>query len=133
MLDPISLPAAPPTLRGARVTMRGHRPSDIDDRLAFPIVPEDEDQFGGSWRRSWRGERRHTRESLETTATAPPAPGTIDWAAEHGGRCIGWAGLRVDPGNHRASCTVGIFDPAMRGRGLRREITGLVVDWALRS
>ncbi len=108
-------------------------PSDIEDRLAFPIVPEDEDMFGGSWRRAWRGERRHTRERLEAVATAPAPPGSIEWAVEHDGRCIGWAGLRIDAGNRRASYTVGIFDPTLRGRGLGREITTLVVAWAFRE
>jgi hypothetical protein len=65
VLDPISLPQAPPEFRGRRVLLRDRKPSDIDDRLAFPIVPEDEDMFGGSWRRKWRGESRHTRERLE--------------------------------------------------------------------
>jgi hypothetical protein len=123
VLDPISLPQAPPELRGRRVVLREGKPSDIDDRLAFPIAPEDEDMFGGSWRREWRGELRHTRENLEALAAAPGPPGHVDWAVEHARRSIGWAGLRIDSGNHRASYTVGIFDPMLRGRGLGREIT----------
>jgi RimJ/RimL family protein N-acetyltransferase len=130
MLDPISLPQAPPSLRGRRVVLRDRRPEDVDDRLAFPIVPEDEDMFGGSWRREWRGESRHTRERLEALATTPAPPGRIEWAVEHVGRCVGWAGLRVDADNHRASYTIGIFDLTLRGRGLGREITALVVEWA---
>jgi RimJ/RimL family protein N-acetyltransferase len=130
VLDPISLPQAPPELRGRRVVLREGKPSDIDDRLAFPIAPEDEDMFGGSWRREWRGELRHTRENLEALAAAPGPPGHVDWAVEHARRSIGWAGLRIDSGNHRASYTVGIFDPMLRGRGLGREITTLVVEWA---
>lgn len=130
VLDPISLPQAPPELRGRRVVLRDRKPSDIDDRLAFPIVPEDEDMFGGSWRREWRGESRHTREHLEALAAAPAPPGYVEWAVDYTGRCIGWAGLRVDVGNHRASYTVGIFDSMLRGRGLGREITALVVEWA---
>jgi hypothetical protein len=66
LLDPISLPQAPPELRGRRVVLREGQPLDIDDRLAFPIVPEDEDMYGGSWRREWRGESRHTRERLDS-------------------------------------------------------------------
>src|ERR1700716_2004378 len=83
VLDPISLPQAPPGLRGRRVVLREGKPSDIDDRLAFPIAPEDEDMFGGSWRREWRGELRHTRENLEALAAAPGPPGHVDWAVEH--------------------------------------------------
>jgi RimJ/RimL family protein N-acetyltransferase len=132
VLDPLSLPQTPPELRGGRVLLRDRKPSDIDDRLAFPIVPDDEDMYGGSWRRDWRGESRHTRERLEALAGGPAAPGTLGWAVECAGRCIGWVGLRVDAGNHRASYTVGIFDPALRGRGLGREITTLVVEWAFR-
>jgi len=131
VLDPIPVPPAPPELTGPRVLLRGRRPSDVDDRLAFPIVPEDEDMFGGSWRRDWRGETRHSRDRLEALAAAPTPPGSIEWAVEHAGRCIGWAGLRIDAGNHRASFTAGIFDAALRGRGLGREITALVVEYAL--
>jgi hypothetical protein len=80
VLDQISPPQAPPELRGRRVMLREGKPSDIDDRLAFPIVPEDEDMFGGSWRRGWRGEGRHTRESLEALGAAPAPPGHVEWA-----------------------------------------------------
>ena len=130
MLDPISLPQAPPELRGRRVMLRDRRPADVDDRLAFPIVPEDEDMFGGFWRREWRGESRHTRERLDALTATPAPPDNIEWAVDYADRCIGWAGLRIDAGNHRASYTIGIFDPMLRGRGLGREITALVVEWA---
>lgn len=133
MLAPISLPQAPPELRGRQVVLRDRKASDIDDRLAFPIVPEDEDMFGGSWRREWRGESRHTRERLEAPAPAPAPLGHVEWVVDYAGRCIGWAGLRIDAGNHRASYTVGIFDPMLRGRGLGREITALVVEWTFQE
>ena len=127
---PDRLPLPPlPTLRGERVVLRGHRQSDIDDRLRHPIDPEEEDGYGSGWRREWDGRRYHTREYL--TATPRPAePGAYDWAVEHDGRCVGSARLRADDGQHRASYTVGLFVAGLRGQGLGREITRLVLAWA---
>src|SRR5262249_40595477 len=42
----------------------------------------------------------------------------------------GSAGLRVDPDQHCATYTVGLFVAALRGRGLGREVTRLVLAWA---
>ena len=126
MPDP--LPFAPlPVLRGERVLLRGPRDSDIKDRLRHPIDPEEEDGYGSAWRREWDGRRYHTREYL--AAARRPEPGAYRWAIEHNGRCIGSAGLRVDAGQHRATYTVGLFVAALRGQGLGREITRLVVAW----
>jgi RimJ/RimL family protein N-acetyltransferase len=126
MPDP--LPFAPlPVLRGERVLLRGPRDSDIEDRLRHPIDPEEEDGYGSAWRREWDGRRYHTREHL--AAARRPEPGVYRWAVEHNGCCVGSAGLRVDAGQHRAIYSVGLFVAAMRGRGLGREITRLVVTW----
>jgi [ribosomal protein S5]-alanine N-acetyltransferase len=128
MPDPLRLLPLP-ALRGDRVVLRERRESDIDDRLAYPIDPAEEDSYGSSWRRHWDGRRYHTRRDL-LDRLAPDAPGTYTWAVEHDGRCIGSAGLRVDPDQHSAVYTVGVFVAGLRGRGLGREITGLVLDWA---
>jgi [ribosomal protein S5]-alanine N-acetyltransferase len=126
MPDP--LPFAPlPVLRGERVLLRGPRDSDIEDRLRHPIDPEEEDGYGSAWRREWDGRRYHTREHL--AAARRPEPGVYRWAVEHNGRCVGSAGLRVDAGQHRATYSVGLFVAALRGQGLGREITRLVVAW----
>jgi len=126
MPDP--LPFAPlPVLRGERVLLRGLRDSDIEDRLRHPIDPEEEDGYGSAWRREWDGRRYHTREHL--AAARRPEPGEYRWAVEHDGCCIGSAGLRVDAGQHRATYSVGLFIAALRGQGLGREITRLVVAW----
>jgi RimJ/RimL family protein N-acetyltransferase len=126
MPDP--LPFAPlPVLRGERVLLRGRRDSDIEDRLRHPIDPEEEDGYGSAWRREWDGRRYHTREHL--AAARRPEPGVYRWAVEHNGCCVGSAGLRVDAGQHRATYSVGLFVAALRGRGLGREITRLVVAW----
>ena len=126
MPDP--LPFAPlPVLRGERVLLRGPRDSDIEDRLRHPIDPEEEDGYGSAWRREWDGRRYHTREHL--AAARRPEPGEYRWAVEHDGCCIGSAGLRVDAGQHRATYSVGLFVAALRGQGLGREITRLVVAW----
>jgi len=128
MLDRLTLPALP-TLPGHRVVLRGFRETDVDDRLREPIDPEEEDAYGSEWRREWDGRRYHTREYLIATRE-PPEPGAYTWAVEHDGHCVGSAGLRVNAGQHRATYSVGLFVAAVRGRGLGREVTRLVLAWA---
>jgi hypothetical protein len=107
MLDSLTLPPLP-TLPGERVILRGPRDSDVDDRLRHPIDPEEEDGYGSAWRREWDGRRYHTREYL-TTASTPPDPRTYTWKVVYNGHCIGSAGLEVNPGQHSAEYTVGLF------------------------
>jgi RimJ/RimL family protein N-acetyltransferase len=128
MLDRLALSPLP-TLRGERVILRGVRESDIDDRLRHPIDPEEEDGYGSSWRREWDGRRYHSREHL-TAQREPPDPCVYTWAVEHDGQCIGSAGLRVDPDQHCATYTVGLFVARLRGRGLGQQISRLIVSWA---
>jgi RimJ/RimL family protein N-acetyltransferase len=127
MLDRLALPPVP-TLRGERVILRGSRESDIDDRLRYPIDPEEEDGYGSAWRREWDGRRYDTREDLAGDG-GPPDPGTYGWAIEYDGECIGSARLVVDPDQHCATYSVGVFVADLRGRGLGREVTRLVVAW----
>jgi RimJ/RimL family protein N-acetyltransferase len=103
--------------------------SDVDDRLRHPIDPKEEDGYGSSWRREWDGRRYHTRKHL-TAAGRPVDTSSYTWAVEHGSHCIGSAGLRVDPDQHCATYTVGLFVAGLRGRGLGREVTRLVLSWA---
>ena len=128
MLDRLVLPALP-ILRGERVTLRGGRDSDIEDRLPHPIDPDEEDGYGSAWRREWDGRRYHSREEL-TRDSGPSRPDTYDWAIEYDGNCIGGARLLVDAEQHSASYSVGVFVADLRGRGLGREVTRLVVAWA---
>jgi RimJ/RimL family protein N-acetyltransferase len=128
MLDRLSLLPLP-RLTGERVTLREPQDSDVDDRLRHPIDPEEEDGYGSSWRREWDGRRFHTREQL-TAAPGPADPGNYTWSVEYDGSCIGSAGLRVDPDQHSATYTVGLFVAALRGQGLGREVTRLVLAWA---
>jgi [ribosomal protein S5]-alanine N-acetyltransferase len=128
MLDRLTLPGLP-VLRGERVILRGPRDSDVDDRLRHPIDPGEEDGYGSAWRREWDGRRYHTREYLTAAAGEPRGKNAYTWAVEHGGQCIGSAGLRVDADQHRATYTVGLFVAALRGRGLGQEVTRLVVSW----
>ncbi len=79
MLDPLTLLPLP-TLPGERVILREPRDSDVDDRLRHPIDPEEEDNYGSSWRREWDGRRYHTREHL-TATRCPPDPGTYTWGS----------------------------------------------------
>ena len=128
MLD--RLPLLPlPTLQGGRVALRESRDCDVDDRLRHPIDPEEEDGYGSSWRREWDGRRYHAREHL-MARQQPAEPGTYIWAVEYDGHCVGSAGLRVDPDQHCATYSVGLFVAALRGRGLGREVTRLVLAWA---
>jgi RimJ/RimL family protein N-acetyltransferase len=128
MLDRLSLPPLP-RLPGERVTLRESQDSDVADRLRHPIDPEEEDSYGSSWRREWDGRRFHTLEHL-TAACAPADPGNYTWSVEYDGHCIGSAGLRVDPDQHCATYTVGLFVADLRGKGLGREVTRLVLAWA---
>src|ERR1700736_300337 len=118
-----------PVLRGERFILRAPRGSDVDDRLRHPIDPEEEDGYGSSWRREGDGRRYHSREHL-TAQREPPDPCVYTWAVEHDGQCIGSAGLRVDPDQHGATYTVGLFVARLRGRGLGQQITRLIVSWA---
>jgi [ribosomal protein S5]-alanine N-acetyltransferase len=118
-----------PILRGERVVLRRRRDSDVDDRAAAPIDPEEEDAYGSTWRREWKGELFHTREGVAARFLVDE-PGAYTWAVEHEGRCIGGTGLRVNVDQHRAAFWIGLFVPALRSRGLGREITRLVLDWA---
>ncbi|HTT52311.1 MAG TPA: GNAT family protein [Streptosporangiaceae bacterium] len=127
---PDRLPLPPlPTLRGGRVILRGFRDSDADDRLRHPIDPEEEDGYGSLWRREWDGRRYHTRERL-TAPRGPDPPGEYSWAVEHAGACTGSARLRADPDQHCATYSVGLFVASLRGQGLGREVTRLVLSWA---
>ena len=128
MLDRVALPALP-TLGGERVILRGFRESDIDDRLRHPIDPEEEDGYGSSWRREWDGRRYHTREDL-TRDRRRPDSSTYSWAIEYDGQCIGSARLVIDRDQHSATYSVGVFVADLRGRGLGREVTRLVLAWA---
>jgi RimJ/RimL family protein N-acetyltransferase len=129
VLDRLALPT-PPVLRGDRVCLREARESDIDDRLRHPIDPGEEDGYGSSWRREWDGRRYHTREHLIAARAQPPQAGTYEWTVEHAGQCIGHARLDVDTDQHGATYSVGLFVAGLRGHGLGREITRLVLAWA---
>jgi ribosomal-protein-alanine N-acetyltransferase len=118
-----------PRLRGERVLLREPRESDIDDRLRYPVDPEEEDAYGSSWRREWDGRPYHTREYLAAGAGQPDEPGVYSWVVEHDGHSIGSARLLVDADQHSADYSVGIFAPELRGQGLGREITRLALSW----
>ena len=94
----------------------------------IPSTPGEEDGYGSAWRREWDGRRYHTREYL-TAARGPQDSSAYRWAVEYDGHCIGSAGLHVDTDQHCASYTVGLFVAAVRGRGLGREVTRLILSW----
>jgi [ribosomal protein S5]-alanine N-acetyltransferase len=123
MLDPLTLPPLP-TLDGERITLRRSRQSDVDDRVCHPIDPDEEDGYGSAWRRAWDGRRYHTREDLMHKRSARD-PSSYRLAIEYDDHCIGSAGLLVDPDEHCASYTMGVFVAALLGR----ETTRLVLAW----
>ena len=124
------LPLSPlPTLRGERVIVRAWRESDVNDWLRYPVDPEEEDGYGSAWRRAWDGRRYRTREQL-ATGRRPPDPHAYTWAVEYDGHCVGSTALHADPDQHGATYTVGLFAADLRGRGLGREVTWLVLSWA---
>lgn len=134
MLDRLALLPLP-TLRGERVILRRRRDSDIDDQLRHPIDPEENDNYGSNWRRTWDGRRYHTREYLEGLAAKDAEheaarPGAYSWAVEFQDRCVGYTALGVNTNQHRAVYSIGLFEAGVRGQGLGREITRLVLAWA---
>jgi RimJ/RimL family protein N-acetyltransferase len=128
LLQELTLPASPPILTGDRVVLRAPAERDIDDRLRYPIDPDEEDGYGGAWRRSWDGRQFHDRDDL-VRRRRNPRRGEVEWSVEYAGECIGSARLRIDASNHRATFSLGIFAPHLRGIGLGRETTALVVGW----
>jgi len=128
MPERLALPPLP-TLRGNDFVLRGRRESDIDDRVREPIDPEEEDAYGSSWRREWDGRRYHGRGDVAARFLADE-PDAYAWAVEYEGRCIGGAGLRVNRDQHRASFWIGLFVVGLRGRGLGRQVTRQILDWA---
>jgi [ribosomal protein S5]-alanine N-acetyltransferase len=131
MPDRLALPPMP-ALRGESVLLRGRRESDIDDRVRAPIDPEEEDAYGSTWRREWTGGRYHARDDVAARFLTDE-PNAYAWAVEHEGHCIGGAGLRVNPDQHRAAFWIGLFVADLRGKGLGRQITRLILDWAFRD
>jgi [ribosomal protein S5]-alanine N-acetyltransferase len=128
MPDRLALPPLP-TLRGESVLLRGRRESDIDDRVRAAVDPEEEDAYGSGWRREWDGRRYHVRDEVAARFLAGQPDGYA-WAVEHEGHCIGGTGLRVNRDQHRAAFWIGLFVPGLRGRGLGKQITRLILDWA---
>jgi [ribosomal protein S5]-alanine N-acetyltransferase len=128
MPERLALPPLP-MLRGSDTVLRGRRESDIDDRVRAPIDPGEEDAYGSSWRREWDGRPYHARADVAARFLADE-PDAYAWAVEYEGRCIGGTGLRVNRDQHRASFWIGLFVAGLRGRGLGRQVTRQVLDWA---
>lgn len=67
---------------------------------------------------------------MSAGADRPTEPGDYSWAVDYAGHRIGHAGLRVNADQHRAAYSVGIFVTDLRGQGLGRDITRLVLSWS---
>lgn len=126
---PVTLPAAPPVVRGERVLLRPVQPRDKEDRLAYGRDPEFHRAVGGDPERAGRPltdadvERWYAQLRGEA----------LYWVVEAGGRMVGTARLHaVDTRHRRARYAVGLFAPEHRGRGLGAETTRLVLEYAFR-
>lgn len=56
-----------------------------------------------------------------------------EWCVEFEGRLIGQARLTLDDMDNRARYAVGLFDPAVWGKGLGTEVTQLVLRYAFQE
>jgi [ribosomal protein S5]-alanine N-acetyltransferase len=115
-----------PSLRGARVLLRGPRESDRGDRLAAGRDLAFWRMVGGT------GPEPGSLTSPEvdrwyTSVAAEP----FGWIVEEGGRCIGVARLHhVDLNTATGQYAAGLFRPEDRGRGIGKEVTRLVLGFA---
>jgi RimJ/RimL family protein N-acetyltransferase len=120
MADPV------PLLEGLHVRLRAPRPDDLDARVALGRQPEIVRMFGGDLRRPAALPREVAASWLERLGRHPHA-----WIVEVEGRLLGEIRLdNVDRHDRRASLAIGLFDPALLGRGYGSEAVRLVLAYA---
>ena len=114
-----------PTLHGARVTLRGAKPSDVDDKLAIGADPDIMRMYGEAspGEPPTRGQVESWYQRLRETPHA--------WVIEINGRAVGEVRLHsIHEADHRASLAIGIDDPTLLGRGYGTEALSLMLDYA---
>lgn len=118
-----------PELVGPRVRLRAAVPADVDAMLANGRHAEIERGYGGDG----TDPEPITREQAEAWV-ARMADDPLGWVIEHGGRCVGGAGLHslVEP-DRRASYAIGLQLPDLLGQGLGTETTRLVLHHAFEA
>lgn len=114
---------APPLLRGERLLLRPFRPSDVPERQALGQAREVLRGYGVEAGATAALTEVAARRWVEQHTGQPLA-----WAIEVEGRLAGAVRLHGhDPHDARASLAIGLLDDALLGRGLGREVIGLVL------
>lgn len=112
-------------LYGNRVTLRGAKPTDVDDKLALGVDAEIVRMYGAA-----SGVEPRSRAQLESwyqrLLDTPHA-----WVIEVNGRAVGEARLHsVHEADRRGSLAIGIDDPTLLGRGYGTEALNLLLGYA---
>ena len=115
-----------PVLRGSRITLRGVRESDIDDRLRIGRHHEFIHMCGGETLPEPEYPDRTVWEDWYNAVKEDP----YAWIIELDGRCIGTAGFhQIAEEDRCATYRIGIFDPACMSNGYGTEATKLLVRY----
>lgn len=119
-----------PVLRGARVTLRGPRERDIDDRYAAGKPNEYVYMCGGSR----AGNDEHPPRDVWVRwnqRELAPKEGELSWRMEAEGICIGSIRLhRISEADRSARLAIGIWNLAYLSKGYGTEAIWLVLGYA---
>lgn len=119
-----------PVLRGARVTLRGPRERDIDDRFAAGKPDEYVYMCGGDRTENDEHPPRDVWVKWNQRETAPKE-GEISWRMEAEGICIGSIRLhQISMCDHSARLAIGIWNIDYLSKGLGTEAIRLVLGYA---
>lgn len=125
------LAAAPPTLRCDRVVLRAFRPEDAAARAELGQDADVVRMFGGT--PAWTGVRDMTEAQGRAwyRAVTSPEDARASWAVDLDDRFVGTARLHhISEADRKARYAVGLLDSSLLGRGLGREITRRVLQFA---
>ena len=115
-----------PELEGDRLRLRPFRQSDVAERLALGRSPEIVWNFGGNPDGLPPYGEDEARAWVERNLGHP-----VCWAVEVEGRLLGEARLDgLDRHDRRARLATGLYDITQLGKGLGREVIGLVLSHA---
>lgn len=119
-----------PELSHQNVLLRNAKPSDIDDRFQIGRHHEFVHMCGGeslerpdypprsAWE-SWYENRKNAEYS---------------WVIDVDGRCVGTAGFhQISKEDNSARYRIGIFDPALYGRGIGTAVTMLLLQYGFET
>lgn len=115
-----------PEIEGDRVRLRPFRQSDVAERLALGRSPEIVRNFGGNPDGLPPYGEDEARAWVERNLGH-----SLCWAVEFDDRLLGEARLDgLDTHDRRARLATGLYDIAQLGKGLGREVIGLVLSHA---